>query len=61
VARILFAIWQLYAVTQGASVLLLGFTFFEVIFAILQGWPVHEAARTAIERVKGRADPDFAH
>lgn len=39
-ARLLFALWQLYAVTQGASFLLLGFTLFEVIFAIAQSLSV---------------------
>lgn len=41
-ARVLFACWQLYAVTQGASFLLLGFTLFEVIFAIAQSLPAKQ-------------------
>lgn len=41
-ARGLFAFWQVYAVTQGASFLLLGFTLFEVIFAIAQYLPVKQ-------------------
>ncbi|MFK3797056.1 MULTISPECIES: hypothetical protein [unclassified Pseudomonas] len=43
-ARVLFALWQLYAVKQGASFLLLGFTFFEVIFAVAQALPIHTAS-----------------
>lgn len=39
-ARCLFALWQLYAVSQGASVLLLGFTVMELAFAIAQSLPV---------------------
>nr|WP_263263481.1 hypothetical protein [Pseudomonas sp. RIT-PI-S] len=39
-ARGLFATWQLVAVAHGASVLVLGFTLFEVGFGIAQGWPV---------------------
>lgn len=40
-ARILFAIWQVFAVVHGASFLILGFTFFEVAFAIAQILPVN--------------------
>lgn len=40
-ARILFAIWQIFAVVHGASFLILGFTFFEVAFAIAQILPVN--------------------
>lgn len=39
-ARCLFAVWQLYAVSQGASVLLLGFTAMELVFAVAQSLPV---------------------
>lgn len=39
-ARTLFATWQIYAVAQGASFLILGFTIFEVVFAIAQVLPV---------------------
>lgn len=39
-ARILFAIWQLFAVAQGASFLILGFTLFEIGFAIAQTLPL---------------------
>lgn len=38
--RGLFAVWQVYAVTQGASLLLLGFTLMEVVFEVAQVWPV---------------------
>ncbi|MCW8277474.1 hypothetical protein IMF27_19130 [Pseudomonas sp. PCH199] len=39
-ARVLFAIWQLFAVAHGASFLILGFTFFEAVFAIAQTLPL---------------------
>ena len=39
-ARGLFAVWQVYAVTQGASLLLLGFTVMEVVFGVVQVLPV---------------------
>lgn len=42
-ARALFAAWQLYAVAQGASFLILGFTVFEVLFCIAQILPVKAA------------------
>lgn len=35
-ARGLFAVWQIYAVTQGASTIVLAFTVFELIFGLLQ-------------------------
>lgn len=41
-ARILFAIWQLYAVARGASFLILGFTGLEVGFAIAQILPLND-------------------
>ncbi|NLR75729.1 hypothetical protein [Leeia aquatica] len=40
VSRVLFSCWQLYAVYQGASTLLLGFTVFEVLFGVVQFLPV---------------------
>jgi hypothetical protein len=40
-ARILFATWQLFAVAHGASFLILGFTCFEVAFAIAQILPMN--------------------
>ena len=43
VARVLFAAWQLVAVQAGVSVIVLGFTFFEILFAILQFLPVPDA------------------
>ncbi len=39
-ARVLFAAWQVFAVAHGASFLLLGFTCAEVVFAVVQMWPV---------------------
>ncbi|MDE1169341.1 MAG: hypothetical protein PW845_29190 [Pseudomonas sp.] len=47
IARILFAAWQLFAVAQGASFLLLGFTVIEVGFAIAQVLPTNESGRWA--------------
>jgi hypothetical protein len=44
-ARMLFAVWQLFAVAQGASYLILGFTCFEVAFAIAQLMPVTDPLR----------------
>ncbi len=40
VARFLFAAWQLYAVAHGASVLILGFTVFELVFGAIQSLPI---------------------
>jgi hypothetical protein len=40
VARFLFAAWQAYAVWQGASPVVLGFTLFELFFGVLQWWRV---------------------
>lgn len=39
-ARALFALWQVYAVTQGASFLLLEFTLMEIVFGVAQVLPV---------------------
>jgi hypothetical protein len=39
-ARCLFALWQLCAVSHGASLLLLGFTVMELAFAVAQSLPV---------------------
>lgn len=39
-ARFLFATWQVYAVAQGASAIVLGFTAFELLFGVLQWWRV---------------------
>jgi hypothetical protein len=39
-ARILFAVWQLFAVAHGASFLILGFTLMEIGFAIAQTLPL---------------------
>ena len=44
-ARGLFALWQLYAVSQGASVLILAFTVMELVFAVAQSLPVHAPNR----------------
>jgi len=44
VARGLFATWQIYAVTQGASALLLVFTCAEIFFLIMQTRPVKVSA-----------------
>lgn len=39
-ARWLFALWQVYAVMHGASVILLVFTVAEIVFGVLQSWRV---------------------
>lgn len=39
-ARLLFAAWQLHAFFSGASAIVLGFTVFELLFCLLQWWPV---------------------
>lgn len=46
-ARTLFATWQLYAVAHGASFLILGFTVFEVMFAVAQVLPVRTTSSKA--------------
>jgi hypothetical protein len=57
-ARVLFAAWQLFAVARGASFLLLGFTLFEVIFAIAQVWPVAASAQPeATDATSGHCAP----
>ncbi|WP_230427142.1 hypothetical protein [Collimonas humicola] len=43
-ARFLFAVWQIYAVVHGASVIILAFTAMEIVFGILQSMPVRAAA-----------------
>ncbi len=47
VARVLFATWQVYAVAQGASAIVLGFTAFELFFGVLQWWRVAGEGSTA--------------
>jgi uncharacterized membrane protein len=54
VARLLFAAWQIYAVTQGASAIVLGFTLFELLFGLLQWWRVADAAQVRVS-VQARA------
>ncbi|MES2036286.1 MAG: hypothetical protein V4495_00490 [Pseudomonadota bacterium] len=44
--RVLFSMWQLYAVAHGASQIILAFTVFEVAFGILQLLPVEKQAVT---------------
>ena len=38
--RLLFAAWQAYALMQGASQLLVGFLILELMWAVLQLWPI---------------------
>jgi hypothetical protein len=47
-ARFLFGAWQIYAVWHGASVIILGFTVFELAFGVLQSLPVAKRNGTAI-------------
>lgn len=42
VARVLFAAWQGNAFLSGANAIVLGFTFFELIFGVLQFLPVEK-------------------
>lgn len=56
-ARVLFAIWQLFAVAQGASFLILGFTFFEVAFAIAQILPIDNPLKAQTKPSPKQADP----
>jgi magnesium-transporting ATPase (P-type) len=44
-ARGLFAAWQIYAVSQGLSAIVLAFTVFEIVFGVLQLARVRAAAR----------------
>ena len=46
-ARFLFATWQIYAVAQGASAVVLGFTVVELLFGVLQWWRVGEGGPLA--------------
>jgi len=54
-ARALFATWQLYAVAHGASFLILGFTVFEMLFAVAQILPVKALPRSASRHLAGQA------
>lgn len=49
-ARFLFAAWQVYAVAQGASWLILGFTVAEIVFGVAQLLPVRGQQKTAASR-----------
>lgn len=46
-ARMLFAIWQVYAFTQGGSTVVLGFTVFELLFGVAQWWPVAQSTTSS--------------
>jgi hypothetical protein len=43
VSRALFAAWQIYAVSQGLSVIVLAFTVMELVFLLLQCLPVDDS------------------
>lgn len=43
VGRLLFASWQGYALMQGATQLLWGILVMELLWAILQLWPMHQS------------------
>ena len=49
-ARMLFALWQIYAVASGASPLLLVFTLFEIVFGVAQAVPHKGDSRALIAR-----------
>lgn len=50
VARLLFAAWQINAFLAGAGAIVLGFTLFELAFAVLQFWPVARTAETSLAK-----------
>lgn len=56
VARLLFALWQVYAVANGATPIILFFTVFEILFGILQALPVN--ARHGADAGSGRGLAD---
>ncbi len=47
VARCLFALWQAWALYQGASPLLAVFLLVEIGFGVAQAWPVSPSVRRA--------------
>lgn len=47
--RLLFATWQAYALLHGASFLLIGFLLMELVWALMQLWPVRVEAGNARE------------
>jgi len=55
VARVLFAIWQVAAFQAGANAVVLGFTLVELVFAVLQWWPVMGSDRTSASRRESSA------
>ena len=42
VARLLFALWQIYAMASGVSLVILPLTVFEILFGVLQAMPVRK-------------------
>lgn len=54
-ARLLFATWQVYAVVQGASAIVLGFTAFELLFGVLQWWRVAGQGATCPPQINAGA------
>ncbi|MES2610595.1 MAG: hypothetical protein V4679_10180 [Pseudomonadota bacterium] len=54
-ARFLFATWQVYAVAQGASAIVLGFTAFELLFGVLQWWRVAAQGAVCPPQINARA------
>ncbi|MCQ3002644.1 hypothetical protein NLO98_23115 [Pseudomonas syringae] len=48
--RLLFATWQAYALMQGATWLLAGFLIMEMMWAVLQLWPVRSINQRLSER-----------
>lgn len=51
VARFLFAAWQAYALAHGASLLLVGFLFFELAWGIAQVLPVKGPSVSGLPRL----------
>jgi hypothetical protein len=48
IGRFLFAAWQIYAVIHGVSMLILGFTLFEILFGVIQSLPVAEDKESSL-------------
>jgi hypothetical protein len=53
--RVLFIVWQLYAVAHGASYLVLGFSAILVVFAIMESLPVKDDSGETIISARGHS------
>lgn len=57
VARLLFALWQIHAVANGATPIILVFTVFEITFGILQALPVSARHDDDVDGARQRPVP----